>query len=153
MIPIREAVENGAWLKCVSNSVLIGQIEFRLRVLSFERINLAEVDGRERMQIPDEGVWWLMKIEAVNLYKMEIHVDELYKISLQDQNGFQFRVRWDDPQLNCWSQYSMRVGLNRFYSRQLSPKIKTPGALAFLLPDDDEAEYALVMKDGTICEA
>ena len=150
MIPVAEAVGSGAWLQCISND---GQIHFRIRVLSFEPISLSEVDGREKMQILDEGVWSLLKIEVVNLNKMEIHVQNLYSISLQDQNGFQFRVRWEDPQLNCWSQYSMRVGLNRFYARQLSPKIKTPGALAFLLPDDDEAEYALVMRDGTICEA
>ena len=94
----------------------------------------------------------MIRIEFVNLTKRDLSTVELNRISLEDRNEFQFSVT-TDSHLRCFSQYATKMGLSRFYGEQLRLRIKTVGALPFLLPNEDEAKYSLVMSGGTICKA
>lgn len=151
MIPIKEAISSGAWLHCSSDD---GSIQFRLRVLSFGKINLADVDNPQNIKQTDSNAkWWLMKIEVVSLCKKNISPDRLFRnVLLVDQDGFEFNVT-EDSHLSSSSGFSIKSGLKRFYFGDLIPKVKANGAISFLLPDDDEAQYSLSMGNGTVREA
>lgn len=151
MVPVREAINSGAWLHFSFDD---GTNQLRLRVLSFEKIDLIQVDNHEQIEHDESGAqWWLMKIEAVNLNKSQIIPGLMHQyILLVDQQGFQFNVTVDSH-LWCFSGFSDESGLHRFYNDELIPKTKRVGAIAFLLPDDNEAEYSLAMKYGTVREA
>ena len=154
-IPVKEAIESGAWFNCRTKKYAISdeEIHFKLKVLSFEKINMEEVDEPHKIKL-DEGVLWLMKIEVVNLEKEEVSpFDITYRILLIDQDGFKFREAFD-RHLQQESRYGEINGLSRFAGGpDLKPKIKAKGAIAFLLPDDDDAEYFLSIEYGDIVEA
>ena len=69
MIPIKDAIENSLSLQCEYN--YRGDfIQFRLRILSFRKINLSEVDDPEEIKTIDSNAnYWLMEIEVINLIK------------------------------------------------------------------------------------
>lgn len=151
MVPVKEAIQSGVWFLFSSND---DAFKFRLRVLSFEKIDLALVDNPEKIENHYVGAeWWLMEIEAINWNKKQIDGDDLLtKILLVDQEGFEFNVFQDDY-LSGDSEFGRQFGLDRFQSySELSPKIKAVGAISFQLPDDGRATYSLAMKDGTVTE-
>ena len=76
----------------------------------------------------------------------------LREILLVDQNDFQFNVI-ENNHLCCFSEFSKKAGLNRFFGKHLIPKTKIVGAISFRLPDEDEAEYSLAMVKGVVREA
>ncbi len=151
MIPIKEAISSSAWLHC-EYTYRNEFIQFRLRVVSFRKLDLSEVDEPEKIKVID-GQWWLMKIEVVSLTKESLYVFQWKdKILLCDQDGFKFKVTSND---HLWynSHFSIKSGLRNFSSSTyLIPKIKETGSLAFLLPMD-EAEYSLLMDKGNVREA
>jgi hypothetical protein len=159
MVPLKEAIAGGAWLhfggRCKVELVDGGyeeiDLQFRLRVLSFQKIDLSEVD--KPIEIDEGGNLWLLKIEAVNLIRTNLYPASLTEnILLIDQDGFQFHV-YTESSLILFSNYANKTGLSRFYGTPLVPKTKAIGAIAFFLPDDDEAEYSLAMVGGTVHEA
>lgn len=156
-IPIKEAIDSGIWFNCRTRKYLSNEeIFFRLRVLSFEKIRLEEVDDPHEIEL-DEGVFWLMRIEVVSLNKKELEPYYIKdRIILTDQDGFEFHAV-SDNHLTYHSKYAKITGLNRFAGWSdipyLKPKIKAKGAVAFLLPNDDEADYFLSIDEGSIEEA
>jgi hypothetical protein len=151
MVPVREAINSGAWLHFSSND---REIQFRLRVLAFEKLDLSQVDEPDKIQHNEtDAQWWLMKIEAVNLSKRTIRSDEMNRtVLLIDQDGFQFNFT-QDSHLSLYSKFSTESGLHRFFGNHLIPKTKAVGTISFRLPDDAETEYSIAMEDGIVTEA
>lgn len=153
MIPIKDAINSGAWLHCEYNRYN-EIIKFRLKIKSFRKLSLTEVDNPEKIENLDpSATLWIMDIELVNLTKQPIHPS--YgppKLILVDQDDFHFHL-FEDYHLENGSKFSKVSGMNRFHTANLIPKIKAVGALIFQLPEDEEAEYSISMKeDGFIQE-
>jgi hypothetical protein len=155
MIPVKEAISTGAWLHCEYTDTDHDEIyPFRIKVLSFRKLNLKEVDNAEELNLRDTDCnLWIMELEAINIKKEPVSPTySLDQLILMDQDDFQFHV-FRDSHLRCWSEFAEKSKLNRFYGSDLIPKIKAVGAIPFQLPYDDEAVYSISMKEGSIREA
>ena len=159
MIPIQEAIISQAWLKFSNRDYLkewrLDQLkEFRVRVTGFSKINLNEVDSPELVDVSHANAsWWMLELEVVSLCKKQMSTGRFNElILLVDQDGFQFNYVREDH-LCFYSDFSQKNGFRRLHGQDLFPKIKAVGALTFLLPDDDEAQYYLSMESGAVCEA
>lgn len=149
MIPIKEAIETGAWLHFQFSE----DWRFRVKVLSFEKINVSQIEESHKIEnIHENSQWWLMRIELLSLIKKKVRSRNIIEdILLIDDDGFQFQ-EITDHHLCFWSDYAKKTGLDKFYGQDLLPKMKVIGAISFLLPDD-EAAYSLAMKNGKLEEA
>lgn len=155
MIPVKEAINAGTWLYCEYTDTRHDEIyPFRIKILSFRKLNLKEVDNPEGLDLKDEGtIIWIMNLEAINIRKEPVSPTySLDQLILMDQDGFKFHVFYDSH-LRCWSDFAEKSKLRRFWGSDLIPKIKAIGAIPFQLPDDDEAVYSISMKEGSIREA
>jgi hypothetical protein len=150
MIPIKNLVRDGGWMKCMARNRWTKDTTewtFRMRILSFELFDCSQVDKPERLKPIEVGaVRWLMKLEVVNLSKVSILFGYLTQ-EMRLVDGFQFEEDSSDAGLT-FSDFARRIGLSL---GSLSPKIKAQGAVIFKLPDED-MEYLLTIKDGTIEE-
>lgn len=148
MIPLNDAIANGAWLDLLSEE---NETHFRVRVSSFEEILLDQVDDVGKIELLEGGKWWLMRIEAVSLNKSKICSSSFTShILLIDEDGFEFPVTHDGHL--CWcSNYAKASGLNFFYNEPMLPKIKKRGAISFFLPDE-EANYTIAFNEGTLTD-
>lgn len=150
-IPVNEAIVAGDWLEYSDKSD--DEVIFRLRLLSFEKILTSSIDNPDNMEIAlDEGCLWLLKIELKNLSKTLLSPLLLqYRISLHDQDDFVFDAL-RDKHLTEDSWFSVQTGLIRISDGgcSLFPKNTVLGAIAFLLPDDSQAEYFISTKIGSI---
>jgi len=152
MVPIKEAINSGSWLHCEYEGYK-EIIKFRLKVESFRKLNLKEIDNPEHIEMLDsDATLMIMEIEVVNLVKESKNSDDLVgSLILTDQDEFIFPA-FSDFYL-CWSSnFSKKARLNRFYSAQLIPKIKTKGSLVFQLPIDDDAQYSISLKNSGIVQ-
>lgn len=159
MVPIQEAISSQAWLKFSNRDRLkewrLDQLkEFRVRAIDFSEINLNEVDSPELVDVSHaDASWWMLKLEVISLCKKQISTREFNEIIvIIDQDDFQFNYVREDH-LCFDSDFSQKNGFRRLFGQDLFPKIKAVGALTFLLPNDDEAQYYLSMENGTVCEA
>jgi len=120
---------------------------FRMRVLSFERLDYDEIGTAVSLRPAQEGAaHWIMKLEMVNLSKVSVlfgHLTEAMRIV--DGDGFQFET---DSAGLTFSDYAKRIGLSL---GRLPPKLKAQGAVIFKVPDDD-MEYSLIFKNGSMTE-
>lgn len=153
-IPIKHSVDSGAWLKCETEGWLSNIIIFKVRILSFERVDVALIDNADKLSL-DEGNLWLMKIEVINIDKEETDPGLINsRLLLIDQDGFKFKALYNQT-LNL-SKFGEQTGIKRFTGwsdvSKLKPKIKAVGAVPFLLPGDDEAEYFLSVEGENIQE-
>lgn len=149
MIPIKDAISNGNWLHC---EVFLGA-KIRMKVLSFQKLNLLEVDDPEKIDfIAENKILWIMDIEVVSFSKSPISTVEMNgQLFLINQNGIKFQV-YRDIHLGYNSEFSKKKRLRRFCGETLNPKIKAIGAILFQLPDDIEAEYSISIRRGSIKE-
>ena len=157
MVPIKEAVSSGAWLKFSSDYDPLGHgliKHFRVRILSFSKINLDAVDSSYKIDSQYSGAaWWLMRLELINLCKKQVNsTDFTNSLRLIDEDEFEFEVV-QDTHLSLLSEYAEKAGLDRFFAGELYPKIKALGAITFFLPDEEDMEYSLSMERGIVCEA
>ncbi len=153
MVPIKEAISSGFWMHCEYQGYN-ELIKFRLKINSFRKIKLSEIDNPEEMKSYDSNsILWLAEIEVINLTKNPIHPNSGPKqLFLVDKEGFYFPM-FDDNHLRLFSEFSEKYKLNRFFINELVPKIKAVGSIAFQLPDDDDAEYSIALKkDGIVQE-
>lgn len=149
-IPILEAISSGDWLHCSTN-IGDGDLLFRLRPTSFKLVPFSAIDDPHNLRTC-EGVLWILKIEVVNLCKTQFPASYLRcSVVLIDKDEFIFNT-WNDAHLTYLSDFSKQSGLIRFsdLDQPLSPKIKASGAISFLLPDDDHADYFLSVVGGNI---
>lgn len=156
MVPVKEAINSGSWLHCEYEEYK-GIIKFRLKVDSFRKLSFSEIDNPEEMEylLNPHATLWLMSVDFINL--TSIPIDPYYGpkyLMLIDKDGFNFPVRRSDSHLERFSNFAEISGVNKFYSEgDLIPKIKVVGSLIFELPDDDEAEYSISIKnDGIVQE-
>jgi hypothetical protein len=152
MVPIKEVISSGSWLQCEHN--FVENYKFRLRVISFEKLNLSLVDDPAEIEgIDSNSIIWKMDIEVIALNKEPIPVRYgPNDLLLVDQDGFKFPV-FIERHLHMASEFSRNSGLHRFYVAELLPKIKAVGSITFQLPDDDDAEYFISIKnDGIVQE-
>ncbi len=152
MIPIKNLVRDGCWLKCTARNRWTNDTDewvFRLRIVSFERLIYPQRDRplNEQLSPTEEGaVWWLMKLEVVNLSKVSTLFGYLrQEMRVVDGDGFQFEGGNGGL---CFSDFGRQIGLSLC---SLSPKLKAQGAVLFKVPDED-TEYSLTIKDGTMQE-
>jgi hypothetical protein len=147
-IPINHAIKSGAWFHAESK-----EEKFRVRVLSFEKVNLVDVDNPENLDTvkynPSEGDFWLLKLQIINLNKRESHITP--SILILDGEDFEFHQE-DDSHLSLFSSYATSSGLRNYYGQSLIPKIKYTGAITFFLPKEDNAEYFITIREGNIQE-
>lgn len=153
MVPIKEAISSGAWLHCEYQGYN-DLIKFRLKVNSFRKLNLKEIDNPEEIKGYDSNsVIWIFEIEVINLTKNALNA--MYgpnKLNLVDVDGFCFPIFRDDH-LTYLSNFSKKAGLRRFFGLiDLLPKIKAVGCITFQLPDDDDAEYFISIENNGIVQ-
>jgi len=153
MVPVKEAINSGSWLNCEYLDY-DEPYKFRIKINSFRKLNLSEIDNPEKIDVLDKDyTLWIMHIEFINLCKNPI--SPRYgpvKINVVDQDGFHFNIL-EDYHLENGSKFSKTSGMVRFHKADLIPKIKAIGSIIFQLPDDDEAEYSISIKnDGIVQE-
>jgi len=156
MVPVKEAINSGSWLQC-EHLYYDDLIKFRLKINSFRKLSLSEIDNPEKMDyiLDVNATLWIMNIEVINLTNIPIQpYDGPKQLVLIDKDGFNFYVRKEDSHLERHSNFAEISGANRFYCEgDLIPKIKAVGSIIFELPDDDEAEYSISIKnDGIVQE-
>lgn len=153
MILIKESINSGIWLYRTYTDNNNQSFNFGLKILSFRKLNLKEVDNPEKVDLKDEGaVIWIMEIEVVNMSQDPLSTYEMNELILIDQDGFKFHV-FDDDHLRYYSQFANKTNMNRLFGSHLIPKIKAKSAIPFQLPDDDEAVYSISVRNGSIKEA
>lgn len=152
MVPIKHAITSQSWLQC-EYQYYDEPIKFRIKINSFRKLNLSEIDEPENIDnLDSSSILWIMNIEFINLTKRPIHPsDGPPHLNLVDQDGFAFNIL-EDYHLESGSRFSKTSGMNRFHSNELIPKIKAVGSIIFQLPDDDDAEYSIALKNGVVQE-
>lgn len=152
MIPIREAIETGAWLTAeYSNGDNV--ISFRVRLTDFSKINLSAIDDNADLSSRpalDSNIWRL-GLDVVNLCKKELDywfVDE--RLAVIDQDGYEFPV-FKNHHLQLYSSYAEQSGMKAFFGNTFPPKIKRSGAYPFELPDDAD-ELFFGIRNGKLRE-
>lgn len=154
MIPVKEAIESGIWIHC-EYSYRDVIYKFRLKVTSFRKINLKEVDEPEQINALDSNAnLWLLEMEIINLTKEPLSpVYTSGMLVLVDQDGFKFHL-FDDSHLRLSSDFGKKYRMDRFFGKDLNPKVKALGSIPFQLPDDDDAIYSISLKyEGVVREA
>jgi hypothetical protein len=153
MITVKEAINSGSWLHCEKIDNLFKVNQFRLKIRSFEKIDLIDIDEPEEIvDFDGNGDLWLMEIEIINLNKEPTDTrDSVRKLKLIDNDGFEF-PKFNDNHLEYLSKFSRTKGLDRFWSTTLLPKIKASGSIIFHLPEDEDAEYFIAFDDDGIVQ-
>lgn len=152
MVPIKEAISSNTWLQC-EHQYGYNSYKFRLKIISFEKLNLSLVDNPEEIEgIDSNSLIWKLDIEIIGLNKEPIPPHcSTDCLLLVDQDGFKFPF-FEDRHLHMASEFSRISGLYRFYTKDLLPKIKAVGSITFQLPDDGEAEYFISIQNDGIVE-
>lgn len=154
-VKIQVAIESGAWYDCSNNdrNEYDAPFHIRLRVLSFEEVYLT-MKG-EQLEIDEEGKLFFSDIEIVNLNKKRMTTGDINKhLILIDQNGYEYNKLYD-PFDHPIMNFAYQIGAERLsvLGTALFPKIKISGRIFFFLPDDEDSEYFIKIKNGTIIEA
>lgn len=147
MIAVRDAIDRDLTIACSVDQT--GPL-FAMKVLSFRKIDPSNIDDIEEVSTPGVGTLWLMELRLLNATKEPLFsCDATRCLRLVDGDGCQFPM-FEDDHLQCNSDYSESSGLRRFFATELLPKIALDGAVAFFLPDESGAEYALLANDGIL---
>lgn len=154
-VPIKHAIESGAWFHCTS-FVGLEMYEFRLKILSFTKIALDEIDETFKIDANrfdlEEGDFGLLKFQMVNLAKAQIGTEIIATLQILDHDEFQYAPILEDH-LCVYSKFAQTSGLSKMVlSSDLFPKIKCAYSCAYFLPKEDNAEYYLAVACGDIQE-
>ncbi len=151
MILLKDVIDAGNWFHCEykrGNQ----SYQFRLRILSFQKLDLTQVDEPEKISLEKETTIWLMEAEMINLTKEPISSGVIGYMDLKNQKGMKYHMSFDSHLL-AFSEFGKMKRLNRFNTQLLIPKIKAVGAIILRLPvNDDNAEYSISIRNGSICE-
>ncbi len=153
MIFLNDAITNGTWFHCEFKRN-IEVYQFRLKILSFQKLDITLVDEPEKIKMENGTIIWLMEAEMINLSKEPISSSgAIGFLNLVNQNGLTYRMSFDSH-LSATSEFAKKRRLLRFNIQALIPKIKAVGAIIFRLPaNEDDAVYSLSMRNGSIREA
>lgn len=152
-IILNDAVTNGTWFHCeFKRNIEVYQFQFK--ILSFQKLDITQVDEPEKIKMESGTIIWLMDAEMINLSKEPITSSgALGFLNLINQNGLRYRMSFDSH-LSATSEFAKRRRLLRFNIQELIPKVKATGAIIFRLPEnEDDAVYSLSMRNGSIREA
>ncbi len=163
-IPLKKAINSLSWYNCQteywpSGSMDSKIIDYQIKVLSFERINLTEVDGSDKISLNlENGILWILRVEVVNFWKKTISSFPIHdSVIVIDKDGSEYKPITDDH-LTSESNYAMSSGLNLlngssgYRCGELIPKVPLEGALAFLLPILEDERFYLSVEGGKIWE-
>lgn len=128
-------------------------LDYGIRPLSFDRVDMNEVDEPEKIEFL-EGVLWLLQFKAVNLEKKRFDAYIVRNdLVLLDQNDNEFHAFIDDH-LTYESNFAKKYKLNSLASwssvPSLSPLIPRNTALVFNLPDLEGQVYSLSNESRSI---
>ncbi|MEW6615013.1 MAG: GIY-YIG nuclease family protein [Thermodesulfobacteriota bacterium] len=165
-VPLKKAINSLSWYNCQTECWPVTFkdneiINYQIKVLSFERINLTEVDGSDKISLNlENGILWILRVEVVNLWKKTISSFPIYdSVILIDKDGSEYKPITDDHLTNeSHSNYAMSSGLNLlngssgYRCGELIPKVPLKGALAFLLPMTENDRFYLSVEGGKIWE-
>ncbi|MGV8108279.1 hypothetical protein [Methanospirillum sp.] len=156
---ITKAIQESTWLNCkVFDFDYYGEIigvnsQFRIRIHRFWKVNLNDVDEPNEIEnINDEGDYWVVDVDIINLNKEEFrytHLEECLLLSDQDECIFKMEK---DSHMCCHSDYAKTSGLDTGYAAHYRPKIKKSVKLPYFLPKLDDQEYYIHIKNGEIKE-
>lgn len=161
MIPIKEAIDTGAWLLGEYKQPEWGRefeegepISFQIKLLEFTKVNLESIDNPEQID-PIIGLGaniWLLRLDIVNLCKKPYGVFWIKgQLLIEDDEGFQFAFL-NENHLTLNSDFAKSSGLRNFYSQELPPKTKRSGSLIFELPEFFD-QLNITVKNGSIKES
>lgn len=152
MIFLNDAITNGTWFHCKFKRN-IEVFQFRLKILSFQKLDINQVDEPEKINMENGTTIWLMEAEMINLTKEPISSGVIGYMDLNNQKGMKYHMSFDSHLL-AFSKFGKMKRLNRFNTQLLIPKIKAVGAIIFrLTSNEDDAVYSLSMRNGSIREA
>lgn len=149
MILLNEAIEAGAWLQVKTNN-----FSFKIKLFSFSKIDLANIDNPEYLTIPIESNVWLLKLEIMNTSKEQIYSSDMRNsLKLADDEGytFSFMDYSGNDHLIHRSEFAKESGVSNLDGKELPPKIRRSGAFVIELPDDFEQLF-LTVQDGEISD-
>lgn len=149
-IPIQEAILAGDWLII---DIPDENYKYKIRLLEFKKICLKDIDNKNSLSfLTDAGSLWILTLDLLNIGKIQLpSVAPQSCLILYDQDDCEFETV-KEMSLTYSSDLGRESGLRRFVSNEspFPPKIKGKGAVAFFLPDDEEAEYFISTRIGTI---
>lgn len=163
VIPIREAIETGAWFEhrrvtLNSDTLNSDPPDFRMRLLSFDRISVEKLSSAVDVSslALEGGVLWLLRLEVQNVWKKSFrsgYLNDLLAIGDSDECLFEY---YTDDDLCFHSELAKTSGLRRFNWSDfghglIRPKIPVTGAIAYLLPDE-KSTYSVVVRFGIFRE-
>ena len=153
MIFLNDAINNGTWFHCEFKRN-INLYQFRLKVLSFQKLDVTQVDEPEKIKMENGTTIWLMEAEMINICKEPLSSSlAIGFLNLVNQNGLSYRMGFESH-LSALSEFAKKKRLIRFNVQALIPKIKAVGAILFRLPEnEDDSVYSLSMRNGSIREA
>lgn len=153
MVFLNDAIRNGTWLLCEFKRN-IEVYQFKMKILSFQKLDIMQVDEPEKIKLETGTVIWLMDAEVINISKQPITSSgALNFLNLVNPNGISYRMGFDSH-LSATSEFAKRRRLLRFNIQELIPKIKATGAIIFRLPENEaDVAYSLSMRNGSIREA
>lgn len=162
MIPIREAIETGAWLRaqfrardeCEPEANNGDDVVFRIRIKEFEKVDMTRLDEPEKLSegVTLESNIWRVGFDFVNLCKRELKSFVPRKrLFLRDAEGFEFKIV-EDGHLTIFSDLAKSFSMDIARLHEYPPKIRRYGSYAFELPDDFD-ELFLMIRNGELREA
>ena len=154
MIPIRDAIDTGAWLTAGFEPHGASQkeindgdaISFQLRVTNFTRIDLAAIDEPEKLSCSEMSSVWKLDFDVINICRRELYVMHIVnRVCLSRKNRFTYRPFHDGHLSHC-STYEKEFGLRSTFSLGsfLPPNIERSGALPFLLSQPNAKRAGLL---------
>lgn len=157
MIPLKEAIETGAWLQAEYNAHYCDATNKDMVIIikprDFFRVDIrnAEITSPFEVLTKDSNLWAL-KADIVSLFKEELFFDIIRtNILLADDDGYLFNTVYDLALFS--SSLGNDIGLDKsgIFSK-ITPKIPRLHTFVFELPDlfDD---WKLTFKNGKVFEA
>lgn len=144
-IPIKYAIESGAWLHCIDGAdETYDDFQFRVKLLSFEKLHLNPENINQAAYNLEEGDFWLLELQLVNAGKVSLEKKVLNYTIIVDHDECEYPPVHDPDSVVSSKSFN---GVSFF-----RPKIKYTGALAFYLPKEDEADYYVSVTSGNIQE-
>lgn len=149
MVPLRKAIENGAWL--IGSSHEDEEIRFQVKPVSFEKVYLEKLDSPEELETDIDSNIWILKISVINLFRSPMPIYSLRgNLILKDIENFEFHA-YEETHLNSSSTFAKSSGLAKFWNCDLPAKVRKSGAFTYELPESFE-EIFLAVKDGDLRE-
>ncbi len=153
IVPFKQAIGSENLYKCMTGDN--PPIEFRMRFLSIEKLDIKKVDTPNEINTIydlNQGDFLILRFELISLYKEVIRSSCIHDdMLIVDQDGFHYKKSLD-YHLTYNSKISKKYEFQPFIGADLVPKIKYKGAIPFYIPKEDHAEYGFTVYRGSVQE-